>query len=235
MEYEQWWVDPIMEVELIDYMGSDLTVANAARVSFNKRKSKLDHKDKGLIRYLATHKHWTPFAHPQITLRIKVPFFVAAQIKKHQVGFVVNEVSRRYVDTEPEFYYPDFWRKRADDKKQGSSDEEFAAVDGEVWQGYDGWTNEHQALWDAQEINHRCLTVYEDLIEEGLCPEQARMFLPMNTFTEFWMTGSLYGWFNMWSQRSKDDTQKETREVAYLIKYCIEPLFPVSWEELENV
>ena len=243
MQYEFWeeeeagelWIDPAMEVELIDHMGSDLTVANAARVSFNKRKIELDDKDKGLIRYLATHKHWTPFAHPQVTLRIKVPFFVAAQIKKHQVGFVVNEVSRRYVDTEPEFYYPDFWRKRADNKKQGSSDDEFAPVDGEVWQGHEGWTDQHQALWDAQEANTKCLVVYEDLIEEGLCPEQARMFLPMNTFTEFWMTGSLYGWFNMWSQRSKPDTQRETQEVASMIRNAVRPLFPVSWEELENV
>lgn len=221
-----------MEVKYIDHMGTDLTVVNAARVSFAKRKSALDDKDTRLISYLAKHRHWTPFAHPQVTLQLRVPFFVANQIKKHQVGFVVNEVSRRYVDSDPDFYYPVVFRKRADDKKQGSSSEEFAPVQGELFQTDEGWTDEHQVLWDAMDAVDHQYCAYLDLIECGLCPEQARMFLPLNTYTEFWMTGSLFGWANLFNQRTDPHSQKETQEVAHLIGDLIKPLFPVSWGAL---
>ena len=113
-----------MRVTLKESMGSDLTAVNAARVSFGKESTELDEKDEKLIRYLTEHNHWTPFAHPQVTLHMKVPLFIARQIHKHQVGFVVNEISRRYIKDEPEFYVPEVWRKAADNVKQGSSDEE---------------------------------------------------------------------------------------------------------------
>ena len=168
--------------------------------------------------------HWTPFAHCQVTLHLKVPIFVARQLDKHQVGFVKSEVSRRYITSEPEFYRPSLgegkghaWRKAATDVKQGSSDE---LVDFSVW---------------GQELDlggYEALKVYKALLEEGCCPEQARMVLPQSMYTEFFLTGSLYGWANMFIQRSDPHAQKETREVAKQISEIIEPLFPESWKAL---
>jgi len=158
--------------------------------------------------------HWTPFGHCQVTLHMKVPLFVARQIHKHQVGFVVNEVSRRYVTDEPEFYVPEVWRKAADNVKQGSSDEE-VEVPTTLWQQF-----------GYQQGN------YEELLELGVCPEQARMVLPQSMYTEFFMTGSLMGWANMYNQRSDPHAQKEVQEVAQQIQEIIQPLYKYSWKEL---
>ena len=161
-----------MEVTLIDYMGSDLTVVNAARVSFGKRKGKaeFDNSDKKLINYLARHNHWSPFGHCSIQFYIKAPVFVARQLVKHQVGLTWNEISRRYVNTEAEFFEPDVWRGAADDKKQGSSDEtiNISSHSKRVYQ---------QVLLKAK-------WTYEDLLKQGVCPEQARMVLPQSMITE---------------------------------------------------
>jgi len=200
-----------MKVTYLDHMGTDLSVVNAARVSFAKESEwevfepfdcmnwpncdevgchepeeyELSEKDTKLIAYLAKHNHWTPFAHTAISLHLKLPFFVAAQVKKHQVGFVVNEVSRRYVDSEPEFYMPEKWRKRAVNVKQGSSEET-------VEYPFDVSVSVYNVL----------LREYKSLLEHGVCPEQARMVLPLSTYTEFWMTGSLAAWARMYKQRS---------------------------------
>lgn len=241
-----------MKVTLIDHMGSDLTVVNAARVSFDKEsdwvyncsecgdvRHPLDYEfgcvasnddgcmanksmssgDQKLIKYLATHGHWTPFAHPQVQLHIKAPIFVARQLGKHQVGMVWNEVSRRYVDSEPEFYWPDKWRGRAANKKQGSS--------GEV-PVHPGFT---QYIKDTLDDS---LQSYVRLIEEGVAPEQARMILPQNTYTEWYWTGSLAAWARVYGLRIKEDTQEETRKIAKQIGEIVGPLFPVSWEALTN-
>lgn len=219
-----------MKVELINYMGDDLSVVNAARVSFNKLSdwavsddymySELHKKDEKLIQYLAKHNHWTPFAHTAITLHMKVPLFVARQIHKHQAGFVVNEVSRRYVKDEPELYTPIKWRKAADNVKQGSGEEEI-----------------NQKYYDEFGYNFsvtRALESYKTLLDAGVCPEQARMVLPQSMYTEFWMTGNLYGWFNLYKKRIDPHTQKETQEVARQVGNLIEPLFPVSWKALRD-
>lgn len=246
-----------MKVELIDQMGSDLTVVNAARVSFAKesdwedyccmcgemasqhgpytdpphyavsiddgRTGVLGDRDKKLIRYLARHKHWTPFGHPQVTLHIKVPIFVARQLHKHQVGFVVNEVSRRYVDEEPEFYAPEFWRGRAEDKKQGSS--------GELNE-----MHQHTLESELERFYNNAFHLYEHMIKSlGVAPEQARMVLPLSCFTEFYMTGSLAAWSRLYNLRIQPDAQKEVREVAEQIGSIIAPLFPVSWNALNGV
>ena len=230
-----------MKVTYKDHMGDDLTVVNAARVSFRKSSSlgvAYRHweeglepeevlRDRKLIAYLAKHNHWTPFAHPQISLHFKVPFFVANQIKKHQVGFVVNEVSRRYVDSDPEFYVPDVWRARADNVKQGSSDKPVFTEATYVQTDYDSYNGA-----DYTELHDIILGVYRELLNDGVCPEQARMVLPLSTYTEFWMSGSLSAWARLVNQRSKEDTQKETRDVAAQVSAIIEPLFPVSWKEL---
>ena len=106
-----------MTVELIDSMGTDLSVVNAARVSFGKKHTEMTKGDVGLINFLGKHGHWTPFGHCTLSYHIKAPIFVARQLVKHQVGLVWNEISRRYVDEDPEFWYPEHWRGRAEDKK----------------------------------------------------------------------------------------------------------------------
>lgn len=205
-----------MSVEYLDHMGSDLTVVNAARVSFHKEHSEFDNAtDRGLISYLARHNHWSPFAHCSASFRVKAPIFVARQLVKHTVGFSWNEVSRRYVNDEPEFYIPEVWRKAAANVKQGSSDE---AVDVEGTGG---------ALFSDY-----CLQTYNSLLDRGVCAEQARMVLPQNTMTEWIWSGTLFAWARMCKLRLDSHTQKETREIAAGISNDMEELFPVSWEFL---
>ena len=201
-------------------MGSDLTVVNAARVSFGKRKGKaeFDNSDKKLINYLARHNHWSPFGHCSIQFYIKAPVFVARQLVKHQVGLTWNEISRRYVDTEPEFFEPDVWRSAADDKKQGSSDETINI-------------SSHSKRVYLQVLKSAKWT-YEDLLKQGVCPEQARMVLPQSMITEWYWSGTLYAFARVCNLRCKPDAQQETREIANMIdKECGE-LFPISWGAL---
>ena len=209
-----------MEVTLIDYMGSDLTVVNAARVSFGKRKGKaeFDNSDKKLINYLARHNHWSPFGHCSIQFYIKAPVFVARQLVKHQVGLTWNEISRRYVNTEAEFFEPDVWRGAADDKKQGSSDEtiNISSHSKRVYQ---------QVLLKAK-------WTYEDLLKQGVCPEQARMVLPQSMITEWYWSGTLYAFARVCNLRCKPDAQQETREIANMIDKECGKLFPISWSAL---
>jgi thymidylate synthase (FAD) len=215
-----------MKVDLVDHMGSDLTVVNAARVSFDKQSSYsfdpynevylLKHEDERLIQYLAKHGHWTPFGHCAATVRIKAPIFVARQLGKHQVGLVWNEVSRRYVDSAPEFYEPPVWRKRAENVKQGSSSEGVFEL---------RWANYVAHLEDALEL-------YNHALEIGICPEQARMILPQSMYTEWYWTGSLAAFARVCKLRLDPHSQRETREVAEGIAGHIERLFPVSWKAL---
>lgn len=226
-----------MKVTLIDSMGSDLSVVDAARVSFNKRSDweweqqlqVLPERDTKLINYLAKHNHWTPFGHCFASFRIKAPIFVARQLGKHQVGLVWNEVSRRYVDSEPEFYVPDAWRKRAENVKQGSSDE---TVDlSEV-----GWLKGEADLLNLEEVismhNEDCLETYKELLRAGVCPEQARMVLPQSMYTEWIWSGSLAAFARVCKLRLDPHTQYETRLVAEQIDQHMAELFPVSWKAL---
>jgi len=203
-------------------MGSDKTVVNAARVSFNKEISEMRKSDAGLIAYLAEHGHWTPFGHVQAQFRIKAPVFIARQMVKHQVGMVWNEVSRRYVDSEPEFHAPEAWRKRAPDKKQGSLDETFKGND-EV--RFD------EKYWD---LVTRIKTTYDNIIASGVAPEQARMLLPQSMMTEWIWTGSLVAFARVFKLRSSKDAQYECRQVARMIddefRKC--PQLKYSWRAL---
>ena len=215
-----------MKVEYVDHLGTDLSPVNAARVSFDKISTELDDKDEKLISYLAKHDHWSPFAHTAVTLRLTMPVFVARQLMKHTVGFSWNEVSRRYVDTAPEFYTPDTWRKRADNVKQGSSDETVDLVEyGEECGG--SWERDpyRDALDDA-------LWTYNYLLDRGVAPEQARMILPQSMYTQTITTASVLGWTRLYNQRSDKHAQKEAQDVALLVRDIVEPLFPVSWKEL---
>ena len=251
-----------MKATYIDHMGTDLSVVNAAKVSFGKRSQwsiphgTLSKQDQGLIQFLArgctsgdwetimqsvaecsseegqkivydedledllNHirkmpSHWSPFAHTAISLHLKMPIFVARQIMKHTTGIEYNEVSRRYVDSEPEFYVPDVWRKKADNVKQGSSDE--------------GINPEYNPAHLYSKILHTYLEATRDY---RVAPEQARMILPQSMYTEVIATGNLYAWANMYIQRSDSHAQKETQDLANQIGEIIQPLYPVSWAAL---
>lgn len=207
--------------QLVEYKyhyGSDKDIVNAARVSFAKEIETFEDKDAKLIRYLATHNHWTPFGHAGATFRFKAPIFVARQLVKHQVGLVWNEVSRRYVDSEPEFYFPDTWRGRpTGGAKQGST----GTVDNqEAWQAY------------ARRICENGLEAYDFAIKEGVAPEQARMLLPLNHMTEWIWSGTLMAWARVYKLRIDPHSQLETREIVSQIAPYLERCFPVSWNAL---
>ena len=208
-----------MFVKLIDSMGTDLSVVNAARVSFGKQKEEISEGDKKLIGFLAKHGHWSPFAHCSAQFHIEAPVFVARQLVKHQVGLSWNEISRRYVDTNVEFYEVDKWRGRAEDKKQGS--------EGEI---------EQQGLCDFAKtlIENLALENYNKLLKAGVAPEQARMILPQSMMTEWYWSGTLYAFARVCNLRCASDAQYETRIVANLIDEECGKLFPISWTELRN-
>jgi len=204
-------------VQYVMHMGSDLTVVNAARVSFNSESTEFTERDGKLVNYLAKHKHWTPFAHPQITLRIKAPIFIRTQLFKHKVGFVENEVSRRYVSDAPEIYIPNWRGKPTNGAKQGSED--FMPID-----------DVYNTLNRSYEMTAKdALHTYEDLLAKGVAPEQARSVLPQGTYTEWWWTGSLSAFARVYSQRIDPHAQWEVRQYAQAIYDIIQPLYPVSW------
>jgi thymidylate synthase (FAD) len=227
-----------MSVELIDYMGSDLSVVDAARVSFHKQSlwevsettyyhtdngtlfphtyqtKDLNAADQKLITYLATHGHWTPFAHAFMSFRIKAPIFVARQLVKHQVGLAWNEVSRRYVSDEPEFYFPEEWRGKPVNAKQGSDG--VVAIDSNFTKF-------------SVELS---LAHYQTMIEAGVAPEQARMVLPLNTMTEWLWSGSLAAFARVVKLRTDAHAQSETRDIALMMEMSIPKEFKHSWNAL---
>ena len=234
-------------VDCIDHMGSDITVVNAARVSFNSRSEyevdtesydrlqvgdgqskdslkseflRLSERDEKLIKYLAKHDHWTPFAHPQITLRIKAPISIRTQFFKHKQGFVENEISRRYVSFEPEFYLPMWRHKPEGNAKQGSSDF--------VKEGLE------KDLCDSgfHEVCEKAIDHYNHLIENGVAPEQARFILPQGMYTEWYWTGSLSAYARFCHLRSADYAQWEIRQYAEAVSQIISSLYPVCWKYL---
>lgn len=221
-----------MSVDLIDSMGSDLSVVNAARVSFAKESDweydrdfhdghgdgKLSDKDQKLISYLATHNHWSPFAHAFLSFRIKAPIFVARQLCKHVVGLAWNEVSRRYVDDEPEFWFPEVWRGKPVNAKQGS----------------DGVMNSPDivcAVWPELALRYAS-ECYSHMITAGYAPEQARMVLPQNTMTEFIWSGSLMAFARVCKLRLDPHAQAETQEIAKKINDLVPKEFEHSWKAL---
>jgi thymidylate synthase (FAD) len=213
-----------IEVDLVDHMGSDASVVKAARVSFANDSQEFDTvKDAKLIKYLAAHKHISPFNHTFITVRVKAPVFVARQTVKHKF-MPVNEVSRRYVSDEPEFYMPEVWRARAENVKQGSSSE-----------GVEGYTS----LWQFESVDEdinshleEALALYTHLVGKGVCAEQARSVLPQSMMTTWYWSGTLGAFADMLRLRLDSHTQKETRDVAVKIRDIILPLFPISLEAL---
>ena len=225
----------MIKATYVDHMGSDLSVVNSARVSFGKTSKlvctnlvlgtyDLSKGDKKLINYLAKHKHTSPFGHAFASFHIKAPIFVARQLVKHKF-LRWNEISRRYVDDEPEFFVPDVWRGRSADKKQGSEGKVDLPAYAHItssWKGYEGKGNYYSIS----------LHVYKDLLKHGVAPEQARMVLPQSTMTEWYWSGSLDAFADMCKLRTTDDTQYETRVAAVLLSNKMLELFPVSWYEL---
>ena len=201
-----------IDVTYMTHSGSDLLVVNAARVSFKKKHEEYQENDTRLIKYLARHNHKSPFNHTFATFHVKAPVFVARQLVKHEY-MPWNEVSRRYVDDEPEFYQPYEWRGRSEDKKQGSS--------GVV-----------KSNANIDYHNEKSLNIYKQLLDEGVAPEQARMVLPQSMMTEWYWSGTCFAFAKMCNLRLKEDTQYETRLVAQQISYIMSSIFPVSWEAL---
>ena len=258
-------------VTYIDCMGSDLSVVNAARVSFGKKSeletltlsyqefnegdytaweegdwfthpyygvevSKLSERDTKLIKYLAKHKHLSPFGHAFASFHVKAPIFVARQLVKHKF-LRWNEISRRYVDDEPEFYVPDVWRGKSADKKQGSSDVEIkmlcAGSDGEQQRPLPKLSDSSGRVSRTAEVAYyQTLELYQEMLESGIAPEQARMVLPQSTMTEWYWSGSLDAFASMCKLRCASDTQYESRVVADQISDKMQELFPVSWSAL---
>jgi len=217
----KWYaLDGIGFVELVDTFGNDMTVVNAARVSFAKEVDTIRPSDEKLIAYLAKHEHVTPFFHPQARFRIKMPIFVAREWFRHQIGFARNEVSRRYVDTKPECWIPspDDLRIRDPKIKQGSKDEAVASAD--VYHG------------TILEFNRKAVELYESLLEAQIAPEVARCILPQSMYTEFIETGSLAAYARLCGLRLGPDAQKEIREYATGLSGLLAPRFPISWPAL---
>jgi thymidylate synthase (FAD) len=204
----------MIKASYISHVGDDLTVVNAARVSFGKKHDEFQGNDLKLIVYLAKHKHISPFGHCFATFHVKAPVFVARQLVKHKF-LRWNEISRRYVDDPPTFYSPDSWRSRSEDKKQGSGD----AIDVDL-------------QTDIADFNKQCADYYHHLLAEGVAPEQARMVLPQSMYTEWYWSGSMDAFASMCRLRCAPDTQYETRLVANQISANMIEHFPVSWRAL---
>ena len=207
-------------VELLDVFGDDLTVVNAARVSFAKESTEMTDRDAKLVKYLADHNHVTPFFHPQARFRIKMPIFVAREWFRHQIGFARNEVSRRYVDSDPEFWMPEELRERDSNKKQGSK---------EVKIQYNG-----HCLTKMKKHQEESLELYKYLLEYKVCPEQARAVLPQSMITEFIETGSLAAYARLYKLRTDPTAQREIQELAACVGNLLEEKFPISWKALTS-
>ena len=212
----------LIEVELLDHMGNDLTVVNAARVSMAKRHETFEDGDQRLLNYLARHGHWTPFAHPQLTFRIKAPIFVARQLFKHKVGLTENEISRRYVTENIEFFTPTSWREAPEvNIKQGSG-------------GDLDPTSQINVTYAVKKLYFYAKQVYDELIAAGVAPEQARMVLPQSTLTEWIWTGSLQAMWRVCQLRLDPHAQFETQQIAKQIDNQIRLLFPACYKALSE-
>lgn len=214
-------METLGRIELINYMGNDITIVNAARVSFKKEIDKIEINDIKLLNYLAKNNHFTPFTHGQIQLRIKMPIFVARQWFKSNIGISRNEISRRYISEEPSFYIPEYFRNKPDKSiKQGSVDIK------------NGLSSHFSKRYFSVISNSK--QIYDDMIRAGIAPEMARMILPQSMHTEFIETGSLFAYFRIWNLRQDKHAQLEIQWFANEIDKIISEIFPNSWKALKN-
>ena len=236
-----------MKAQYVDHMGSDLSVVNAARVSFDKKsdweqvdcghedcgpecsgsRTRLSKADTKLINYLAKHDHWTPFAHTAISLRMRAPIPIRTQCFKHKQGLVENEESRRYINSEPEVYHPKIWRKASTGSaKQGSSDQPI--------EGYRSLWGYETIYEDYDDHVNEAVSLYLHMLDSGVCPEQARFVLPQGCFVNWIWTGNVYSFANFYKKRTDPNAQREVSELALAVGKVIKPLFPVSWAALTD-
>lgn len=226
-----------IKVELLDYMGDDLAVVNAARVSFNKESEwevlcdggcfscdcngenvKLKESDEKLINYLAKYDHWTPFAHTALKFRVAAPVPIRTQCFKHKIGMVENEESRRYISTTPEVFIPDFFRSKPEGSiKQGSGEKHYQSS---------MWKEEYENATQG------CVNLYLNMLQDGVCPEQARFVLPQGAIVNWIWTGNLVSFANFYLKRTDPNAQYEVRLVAEKVGKLVEEIFPVSWKAL---
>lgn len=208
--------------EYVDHMGDDTSVVNAARVSFAKEVDKMSDKDEKLIKYLAAHNHWSPFAHTSVTLRVAAPIFLARQLSKHQVGGVWNEESRRYISDNVSFYLPSEWHR---------------APEGSVKQGSGGSFSGQTAgnfISEVTDAYKYCYDTYKDLLMRGVAPEQARMVLPQGAITHWIWTGSLMFWARVYHLRSDSHAQKDLQPFVQQLDEIMTKLYPISWKYLKE-
>lgn len=205
-------------VELVDVMGNDLSVVNAARVSMGKRKTVLEPEDEKLIYYLARHGHTSPFRHAFLSFHIKCPLFVKGQFDKHQVGISINTISGRYVQTADDWYIPEILRKSAANVKQGSTDEPVG--------------NQENLLDLMGKHYSASIALYETLLNSNVCREQARTVLPQGMNTEFYMSGSLQAFVHFIKLRTDSHAQREIQDYGFAFKTLVEQSFPISTKAL---
>lgn len=222
-----------IKAELLDYMGTDLDVVNAARVSFSKQSqwenehwdhpdfeipNYLKEADVKLINYLAKHDHWTPFAHTALKFRCSAPVPIRTQAFKHKIGMVENEESRRYISSTPEVFVPEFFRSKPEGSiKQGSGEKHPMS---------------NLLISEYEELVNSCVAKYEQLIGLGVCPEQARFILPQGAIVNWIWTGNLVSFANFYLKRTDPNAQHEVRVLAESVGKQIAEIFPVSWEAL---
>lgn len=222
-----------MKAQYVDHMGSDLSVVNAARVSFDKTSEwdwidddlggypVLKDADARLIRYLARHNHWTPFAHTSVTLRMQAPVPIRTQCFKHKQGLVENEESRRYISSTPELYVPSVFRSKPEGSaKQGSAGDHPRSHE---------WRQQYRMAGEF------AIRLYEDMIRDGVCPEQARFVLPQGCEVNWIWTGNVYAFANFYLKRTDPHAQQEIQRLAYEVGSIIEPLFPITWAALTRL
>lgn len=209
-------------LEYINHMGDDCFVVNVARVSFAKEVDHIEPKDEKLIKYLAEHGHWSPFAHPKVSFRVANPIFLARQLVKHEIGKDWNEESRRYIDDIVKFYIPESIRGRPEGSiKQGSAGE----------MSREQQTKAFLAILDSYDQTN---TTYNNLLEMGVCPEQARMVLPLGSMTHWIWTGSLYFWARVYNLRSDPHAQADLKPFVTQLDEHMSKLFPISWKALTH-
>lgn len=207
-----------INIELVDVMGDDRSVSNSARVSFNKWKEEFDEQDERLIKYLADHRHLTPFRHTQVQLRCKAPIFLVRQLGKHQAGLSFNEVSRRYVKSKPEFFIPEEWR---------------GAPVGNIKQGSTGLVDDqHLTKARYDDFINKCVLLYQDFLDEGMAPEMARLILPVSHLTEWIWSGNILAFAHVYKERIAEGAQLEAQVFAKKLDEIIRPQFPVAWSAL---
>ena len=224
----------MISIKFVDKMGDDFRVFEAAKATLGGEEEsgfvRGETDPSRLINFLAREKHITPFCHPHVTFECEAPIAIARQLGKHQVGFRWNERSMRYKDSVIDVYVPDMFRGRPDNLHSGSADID---VSGRVV--YEDWNGNDVTVEQLYKVvTDQCLHFYTKLVEAGLAPEQARFVLPQGMITRWIWTGSLYGWYEVWRQRSSEHAQYEARLFANQLDTHMSSLFPIAWEALKE-